>query len=42
MTRGLLALLGIALVSVGAGCYSWPAGLIVAGALIYIDVAFRK
>ena len=40
--RGILAIGGLLLVSVGVGIYSWPAGLIVLGAGLYIDTLLGK
>jgi len=37
--KAILAWLGILLVASGIAFYSWPAGLIAAGSMIYLDVA---
>ena len=42
MIRGILALVGLILVGAGVGVYSWPAGLIVFGAGLYVDTILGK
>jgi hypothetical protein len=35
MTRGLVAILGLALIVAGIACYSWRTGMIVAGVMLF-------
>lgn len=35
--NGMVAIIGLVLLSVGIGLYSWPAGLIALGAGLYLD-----
>ncbi len=39
---GLVSIIGLAMLSAGASCYSWPAGLMVFGAGLYFDAILPR